>query len=300
MDNIKLAPLILIFVEVAKRESFTAAAKKLGLSKSAISQQIKRLEEATGQQLLIRNTRGLVLTAVGRSLLARSELLSQQLSLTLTELSSAKAQPSGHFKVCIPPFFEKGVVAPALRQLCLEFPQLTPEVVVSGNWLDLIEHNLDAAIFGGHIKDSNYRALSIGKVSEIFCASRRYIKEQGTLSSIESLPEHKFIATAWQHDELQLFDNNLTYKHLVQVNHSAKVNTLVAALELVLNDMGVALLPEFLVQSHLVDGSIARVLPETRGRAWHFYFLHKYQGEKPIHITRFYELFRYFFAKANA
>ncbi|MEP1444602.1 MAG: LysR family transcriptional regulator [Paraglaciecola sp.] len=299
MDNVKLAPLLLIFVEVAKRESFTAAAQKLGLSKSAISQQIKRLEQATGQQLLIRNTRGLALTAVGKSLLARSELLSQQLSLTLTELSSAKAQPSGSFKVCIPPFFEKDFVVPALRQLCLEFPQLTPEIVVSGNWLDLIEHNLDAAIFGGHIKDSNYRALSIGKVSEIFCASRRYNKAQGPLSKIENLPEQKFIATAWQHDELQLFDNNLKNKHLVTVKHSAKVNTLVAALECVLNDMGIALLPEFLVQSHLVDGSIERVLPKLRGRAWHFYFLHKYEGEKPIHITRFYELFSYYFTKAN-
>lgn len=299
MDNIKLAPLILIFVEVAKKESFTAAAKKLGLSKSAVSQQIKRLEEATGQQLLIRNTRGLALTAVGKSLLARSELLSQQLSLTLNELGSAKAQPSGTFKVSIPPFFEKGFVVPALRQLCLEFPQLTPEIVVSGTWLDLIEHNLDAAIFGGHIQDSNYRALSIGKVSEIFCASRRYIKEQGQFNRVEDLPEHKFIATAWQHDELQLFDNKLTNKHLVKVAHSAKVNTLVAALELVLNDMGVALLPEFLVQPHLAEGSIERVLPDTRGRAWHFYFLHKYEGEKPIHLTRFYELFSYYFAKAN-
>ncbi|MFT4574100.1 MAG: DNA-binding transcriptional LysR family regulator, partial [Marinomonas primoryensis] len=77
MNSVKLAPLLLIFVEVANKRSFTAAAKKLGMSKSAVSQQIKRLEESTGQQLLIRNTRGVVLTAVGETLLARSELLSE-------------------------------------------------------------------------------------------------------------------------------------------------------------------------------------------------------------------------------
>ncbi|PKH07417.1 LysR family transcriptional regulator [Moritella sp. Urea-trap-13] len=299
MNSVKLAPLLLIFVEVAKKRSFTAAAKKLGLSKSAISQQIKRLEESAGQQLLIRNTRGVVLTAVGETLLARSELLSDQLSMTLAELDSAKAQPSGSFKVSVPPFFEKGIVIPAVKQLSLEFPKLIPEVVVTEKWQDLIEHKLDAAIFGGDIKDCNYRALSIGKVSEIFCASPRYIKQHGGLNSIEQLPEHKFIATAWQHDELQLFDNKQANKRLVNVEHCAKVNTLTTALEMMLNDVGIALFPEFLAQSHLADERLIRVLPEIQGRAWHFYFLHQYKGEKPMHVSRFYQLFCHYFAKAR-
>ena len=298
MNSVKLAPLLLIFVEVANKRSFTAAAKKLGMSKSAISQQIKRLEESTGQQLLIRNTRGVVLTAVGETLLARSELLSEQLSMTLTELNSKKVQPSGNFKVSVPPFFEKGIVIPALKQLCLEFPKLIPEVVVTEKWQDLIEYNLDAAIFGGDIKDCNYRALSIGKVSEIFCASSRFIKQHGDLKNIEQLSEYKFIATAWHRDELQLFDNKQANKRLIAVEHCAKVNTLTTALEAVLNDMGIALLPEFLVQPHLTDERLIRVLPEVRGRAWHFYFLHQYKGEKPIHVTRFYQLYSHYFAKA--
>lgn len=95
MNTVKLAPLLLIFVEVAKRRSFSAAAKQLGLSKSAVSQQIKRLEDATGQQLLVRNTRGVVITAVGEALLVRSERLSEQMSLALTELESVKEQPRG-------------------------------------------------------------------------------------------------------------------------------------------------------------------------------------------------------------
>jgi DNA-binding transcriptional LysR family regulator len=312
MNAVKLAPLLLIFVEVANKRSFTAAAKKLGLSKSAISQQIKRLEEATGQQLLIRNTRGVVLTAVGETLLGRSELLSEQLSLTLTELDSAKVQPSGDFRVSIPPFFENGIIIPALKQLCLEFPKLRPDVIIAGGWQDLIENNLDAAIFGGDIKDCDYRALSVGKVSEIFCASPRYLKQHGLVTSVAQLSKHKFIATAWQHDRLQLFDcqsdnqpvNQKTTKQaskqLVDVQHCAKVNTLSTALEMVLNDMGIALFPEFLAQAQIADKQVVRVLPSIRGRAWHFYFLHQYKGEKPIHITRFYQLFCYYFAKAGA
>lgn len=300
MNNVKLAPLLLIFAEVASKRSYTAAAKKLGISKSAISQQIKRLEETIGQQLLIRSTRGVVLTAAGETLLARSELLDQQLNMALTELNGIKEQPSGLFKVSVPPFSEKEIVMPAIRQLCVEYPLLTPEVVVTARWQDLIEHKLDAAIFGGDIKDSDYRALSVSTVSEVFCASPRYLAQHGTPDGLSELSQHKFIATAWHRPKIEIFDNNLANKQLVSIDHSVKVNTLTTALEAALLDMGVALLPEFLVQNHVADGSLQRVLPDLRGKDWHFYFLHRYKGEKPQHVERFYQLYRHYFLKACA
>jgi len=297
MNTIKLAPLLLIFVEVAKKRSFTQAAKKLGLSKSAISQQIKRLEAATEQQLLVRNTRGVVLTAVGEKLLARSELLSVQLSLTLTELDSEKAQPSGSFRVCVPPFFENNIVVPAMAQLCTEFPLIKPEIIINGRWQDLIEHNLDAAIFGGDLKDSNYRALSIGKVSERFCASPRYLKQYGEPTELEALAKHKFIATPWQHDTLQLVNIKQEEGIAFEVSHFAQANTPNTVLEMVLNDMGIAILPEFLIKPHMLNQQLTQVLPNTRGRAWHFYLLHQFMAEKPAHVTRFYQLICHYFQK---
>lgn len=300
MNNIKLAPLLLIFAEVATKRSYTAAAKKLGISKSAISQQIKRLEEAIGQQLLIRSTRGVVLTAAGETLLTRSELLDEQLNMAFTELNQIKAQPSGLFKVSVPPFSEKEIVMPAIRQLCIEFPQLTPEIVVTAKWQDLIEHNLDAAIFGGDIKNCDYRALPVSTVSEVFCASPRYTAQYGSPKNLAEFSHHKFIATAWHRPKIEVFDNNLENKQLISIDHSAKVNSLVTGLEASLLDMGIALLPEFLVQAHLEDGGLQRVLPEFRGRDWHFYFLHQYRGEKPQHISRFYQLYRHYFLKACA
>jgi len=300
MNSVKLAPLLLVFVEVANKRSFTAAAKKLGMSKSAISQQIKRLEASVEQQLLVRNTRGVLLTAVGETLLARSELLNEQLNRALTELDSAKVQPSGHFKVSIPPFFEKEIVIPAIKQLCLEFPLITPDIIITGRWMDLIENDLDVAIFGGNIKELDYRALSVGRVSEVLCASPAYIQQHGELQSVDQLSKHQFIASPWQYNPLHLFDNTYQKKKLIHINHRAKANTLPTLLEMLLNDMGVGLYPEFLALPYLTNGRLMRVLPKTRGRAWHFYFLHQYKGEKPVHVTRFYQLFCHYFNKANS
>jgi DNA-binding transcriptional LysR family regulator len=299
MNNVKLAPLLLIFAEVAKKRSFTAAAKHLGISKSAVSQQIKRLEQEVGQQLLARNTRGMTLTPVGERLFKRSELLSDQLDLTFQELESAKEQPSGSFKVSVPPFFEKGIVIPALSQLCLEYPNIEPEILVTGKWQDLIEHDLDAAIFGGHLQDCNYRALSIGKVAEVFCASPAYIKQHGSLVVMNDLLKHNFIATPWQQNALKLFDDQKR-GHELTLSHYAKTNSLTTVLEMLCHDMGIALFPEFLAQSELANGQLIHVLPKIQGRAWHFYFLHRYQVEKPIHVNRFYQLISYYFTKMNS
>ena len=80
----------------------------------------------------------------------------------------------------------------------------------------------------------------------------------------------------------------------------AKTNTLPSTIELVLNDMGIALLPEFSLKKYLAKGDLVRVLPDFQGRHWPFYLVHRFSGDKPIHITRFHQLVKYFFAKANA
>mgnify|MGYP002148488020 CR=1 FL=1 len=289
-----------MFAEVAKQGSFTLAAKQIGMSKSALSQQLKRLEQNIGQQLLSRNTRGMSLTAAGEKLLARSELLQDQVNLAFEELSSSKEAPSGVFALTIPHSCEKDIVLPALQQLCLEFPLIEPRVLVSDEPKDLIQENMDLAIYAGELKDSNYRALPIGTAREIICASPAYLMKRPTIQSVESLGEHRWIPAPWQNTTLSLYsEGGHTEKTDVEVKAFASANTLPCAIELVLRDMGIALLPEFVVQPHVNSGQLLRVLPDREGRQWPFYMVHRFQQEKPIHITRFYQLLKHFFAKAT-
>jgi len=300
MNNINLLPSLLIFAEIANKRSFTLAAKQFGMSKSAISQQLKRLEEEIGQQLLSRHTRGMSLTAAGERLLSRCELLRDQVDLAFEELNHSKETPSGTFALTVPHTCERDIVIPALSQLCKEFPQIEPDLMVTDDIKDLIQDNLDVAIYGGELKDSNYRALPIGTVSEIFCATPAYVQKYGTLTKINDLHAHNIIATPWQKGALAVYMNNaLAEKISVNLNYFAKTNTLPSALEMVLYDMGVALLPEFVIQSAVANGRLARVLPKYQGWQWPFYMIHRFHGEKPIHVSRFYQLVKHFFSKAN-
>lgn len=196
MNNIKQLSALLIFAEVANRQSFTGAAKYFGMSKSAISQQIKRLEQDIGQQLLSRHTRGMALTATGEKLLRRCELLRDQVGLAFEELNHSKEVPSGTFAVTIPHSCEKDIVIPAISQLCLEFPEIEPKILVTDEPKDLIQNKLDVAIYAGELKDSNYRALPIGKIGEYFCASPTYRQRNGQPANVDELQNHRLIATS--------------------------------------------------------------------------------------------------------
>lgn len=295
-----MLPALLIFAEVANKQSFTRAAKQFGMSKSAVSQQIKRLEQDIGQQLLSRHTRGMSLTASGERLLRRCELLRDQVDLALAELDNNKDMPVGTFALTIPYSVEKDIVIPALCQLCREFPKIEPDILVTDSPKDLIRDNLDVAIFAGDLKDSNYRAQPIGRASEIFCATPAYVLKHGELNQKSDLSQHRIIATSWQTNKLTIYKNNdFAEKHIVTPNYIAKSNTLPSVVDMVLHEMGVALLPHFVIQSEFATGRLVRVLSDYQGWQWPFYMVHRFHREKPMHITRFYQLTKHFFLKSN-
>lgn len=296
-----MLPSLLIFAEVAKYESFTLAAEHLGMSKSAVSQQVKRLEERIGQQLLSRHTRGMSLTTVGFKLLSRCELLQDQVDLAFQEINSHKETPSGLFSITIPHSCERDIVIPALHQLCIEFPNIEPRVIVSDESKDLIQKKLDVALSFGELKDSHYRALPVGSTGEIICASSVYCHQHNEVETIEALEGHRWILTPWQQNVLSLHrSSDLSERIDLQIKFAAETNTLPTALEMVLSGMGMALLPEFVALPHLAAGRLVRVLPVYQGRQWPFYMVHRFQNEKPIHVARFYQLVKHYFLKASA
>ncbi len=299
MNNVKLLPSLLIFAEVAKRKSFTKAANHLGMSKSAISQHISRLEDQMGTQLLSRNTRGMSLTSNGIKLLLRSENLKDQVDLAFQEIAGAEDTPSGIFSITSPHMLEKDVLTPALKQLCIEFPQIEPRILITDDALDLISENLDVAIFAGDLPDSNYRALPIGMMTEQYFASPEYIKKIGAPKKLIELSKHRWLLAKWQKNNQTFYENINQSEETVVLQAYARSNSLSSIVEMAKQGMGIALLSSISVGSYAQDGQLIHVLKNFHGKKWSFYFVHPFRGDKPIHITRFYQLIKYFYSKAN-
>lgn len=295
MHNLKQLPRLLVFAEVADKGSFTRAAEALGISKSAVSQQIRALESELQVQLLNRTTRGVSTTALGKKLLERSRCLREQVDLMLSDITAAGASPSGKMTITFPYAIETNVILPAIEQLYLEYPGIEPQLLACDNNMDLTQHNIDLAIRAGELPDSTFRALPIGSCTEIFCATPRYININGDAKNSEDLARHRWIATSWQSSPLTIRDTILGTTESLDIRASIQTNNLPSAIELVLRHMGIALLPDNAANPLIERGELIQLAPGITGPLWPFYTLHNYQQEKPVHITRFHQLVCRFF-----
>jgi len=280
----------MVFAEVVKQASFTGAATQLGISKSAVSQQIKSLEADMGIRVLNRTTRGVSTTALGEKLLSRCHILKDQVDLVLKDIANAEENPKGRFAITLPHSLEANVVMPAIEQLCLEYPGIQPELIVSDSSLDLVENNLDVAIHAGELPDSSYRALPIGTVTEIFCASPLYLNKNSIPMKLTDLAQLKWIATSWQKHKMSIYDITTHEKTIIELKQFSKVNNFPSALSMALRHLGIVLVPENVAKSLIKSGELVHIMKNVTGPLWPLYTVHAYQREKPIHLTRFHQL----------
>ncbi len=290
MDNLKQLSRLMVFAEVVKQASFTGAAKQLGISKSAVSQKIKALEADMDIRILNRTTRGVSTTALGNKLLSRCQVLKDQVDLLFKDIANAEENPRGRFAVTLPHSLECNVVMPAIEQLCLEYPGIEPEIIVSDSSLDLVENNLDVAIHAGELPDSSYRALPIGTITEIFCASPLYLNKNITPIKLTDLAQLKWISTSWQKQKMPVYDITTKEKIIIELNQFSKVNNFPSALSMSLRHLGIVLLPDNVAKPLIKSGDLVHIMPQFTGPIWPLHAVHAYQREKPMHLTRFHQL----------
>lgn len=295
MNKLKQLPRLMIFSEIAQKGSFTEAASSLGITKSAVSQQITQLEHDLGSRILNRNTRGVHPTALGKKLLKRCQSLKEQVDLMYSDIANSGANPEGNLKVTFPHALESSVILPAFEQLCFEYPGIQPELVASDYSLDLVSNNLDLAIHVGELPDSTYRALPVGTLTEIFCATPLYISKHGLPTTVEQLSKHRWIATGWQNQSIDVRCIETGDVETVTFNKTASANTLPSAMELGMRNMGILLLPDLVAIPKIQSGELIHLVKEVTGPLWPVYTLHAYQHEKPIQVTRFHQLVHRFF-----
>jgi LysR family transcriptional regulator, regulator for bpeEF and oprC len=182
---------IVAFVRVVEAHSFVAAAQTLGMSPSAISKAVSRLEERLGARLLNRTTRSLSMTDVGVSFYERCRTALGQLDQAESEVSESRGIPRGRLRVDVPISLGRRILVPALPRFIQQYPELTVQMSMNDRVVDLVQEGIDAAIRVGQLSDSSLIARRVGNLRGVTCASPEFIERVGEPKEPGDLkPEH--------------------------------------------------------------------------------------------------------------
>ena len=257
-----------VFVAVVESGSFSAAGRRLHLSRSAIGKAIARLEERLAVRLFQRTTRSQRLTDDGQSFYEHCERAIDVLHTGTTLLETGRTKVAGTLRMSMPVLFGRLCVAPILLRLAADNPDLTLELDFRDHHLDLIEAGMDLAIRNGPIGvGTSLMARRIAKKRTIVCAAPGYVKRHGMPHDLAGLAHHNAIVYS-RDGRAQSWDFLSPDGTLRSVMPAARLllNDLGTMLDTVLAGQGIAWLPDWLVADSLRKGALVELLPDQRSR----------------------------------
>lgn len=194
MDDINA---FLVFARVVEEGSFTAAAERLGESKSAVSKQIGRLEDSLGTRLLNRTTRRMSLTEAGAIFYDRVRRVVEEVEEARVAVSQLQATPRGTLRVSAPVSFGISHIAPVLPGFMTRYPDLHVDMALTDHQVDLVEEGIDVAVRIGALTDTSLIARRIRDYDRLVLASPDYWRQHGMPKHPSELSEHNCLTYAY-------------------------------------------------------------------------------------------------------
>ena len=182
-----------VFVRVMDRGSFSTAAKDLGLTPSAVSKLISRLEDRLGARLLQRSTRRLALTPEGETFLARARRIVADIDEAEAEVASVRGAPRGRLHINSGTAFGLHQLAPALAEFLARYPEINLELSITDRVVDLIEAQADIAVRSGQLPQGPFIQRKIADLQRVICAAPSYLTRRGTPQTAADLRKHDCI-----------------------------------------------------------------------------------------------------------
>lgn len=251
---------ILLFDEVVRAGSFSAAGARFDLSPSGVSRAISRLEDKVGVQLLKRSTRQLALTAEGEILHAGMPKLLDHLQNLEAQLSERRTAITGTLTVSVGTAIAEARLTPALPGFMARHPELRLDLNVTDRRVNLLRERIDVAIRTGPLADTSLIARRVGTGRRIVCASPDYLDRQGVPRHPEELADHRCL-TISGHEALELwpFEKDGRVAH-VKVHAYAQSDSAVVLRQLAVSGLGIVRLADFVVSDALSTGLLVPLL----------------------------------------
>ncbi len=274
------------FLSVAEEGRFSAAAVQLGVTASAVSQSIRRLEERLGLRLFVRTTRSVALTEAGDALLRQVKPAMDQLARAEGALAPRRSQLAGRARISVSAAAMEMLVAPILPGFSKAHPDFALDIVVEDRIADPVARRYDAVIRRGGLLEKDMIARRLSKDDRlVLVASDRYLAEARPLLHPRDLGRDRIVirrprsgaSLPWT-----LSRNRETVR--IDGDISLTVDSAIAARQFAIVGLGVALLAEEFVTASLECGLLRVILPDWQHPAPGFHLMYVHRGELPPYL----------------
>jgi DNA-binding transcriptional LysR family regulator len=253
-----------VVVAVAETQGFAAAARRLGVSKSAVSKRITQIENRLGAQLFHRSTRNVSLTEAGEhfySHAVRAQEAAQEAEDSVLALQEA---PKGRLRVNVPMAFGRLHVAPLISGFLARYPGVSIDMVMDDRVVDLFADGFDLALRGGTLADSALVARKIAALRNVLVAAPTYLARHGAPQTVSDLRFHNCLQYSFSRDFQEWVFDCDGKAETFRPSGNYSVNNGEALREAVLGGTGIGRLPTFTAGPDLASGRLVRVLPQCQ------------------------------------
>jgi DNA-binding transcriptional LysR family regulator len=254
-----------VFVRVVETAGFTEAARRLGLSKSAVSKHVSALEARLGARLLNRTTRRISPTEIGLAYLDKAKIALGAVAEAGAMATAMQGTPVGELKISAPISFGLRYVAPALASFLTTYDGISARLEFDDKHVELVAEGFDLAIRIGDLPDSSLIARKLAETEMNICAAPSYLKRRAAPQTLDDLADHELLhysllasGTSWR------LQTGRDEERAIRANGRLSINNGDALAQAARDGLGLTLSPNFICADDLASGALVEVLSEHR------------------------------------
>jgi DNA-binding transcriptional LysR family regulator len=279
-----------IFVAVAESEGFAAGARKLKISPPAATRAVADLEHRLGIKLLNRTTRYVRVTDAGQRYLDDCKRILAQVTEADEAAIGINAAPRGHLVITAPVLFGRMYVMPCVVAYLQKYPDTEISAMFVDRVVNMLDEGIDVALRVGELSDSSFKAIKVGTVRRVVCASPAYIEKYGLPQHPNDLSEHQIIVASSLSPNVEWrFLENKQAK-IVRVKPRLTVTSNDAAIEAAVEGLGITRLISYQIAPELQNGQLKIILSEYEYPALPINILHREGRNSSAKVRAFIDL----------
>lgn len=250
------------FVKAVELGSFSAAAEELKMSPQLVGKQVKLLEQHLGLSLLNRTTRRQSLTDFGRAFYPRAKLILADMQAAESLAAVTRGVPSGRLRINAPVSFGMRTLSPRLVEYMVRYPQVSIDLTLSNELVDLVNDGYDVVFRIGELPDSGLKAIPLAPYRLALCAAPSYLARRPPITSPWDLQQHECLGFAYSDGRTRWTFDSPEGRIDVPITSRLTINQGDPLLAAAVAGLGVVLQPLDLVSDALRDGTLVALLPD--------------------------------------